>query len=330
MANYSELVNLVISKAGYAQPVTGGDNPVSDAEIIEYLNDAFAEMTKQIKGHEKYVRFTITAAGVIAITEPALPLPQPTISLVTPALVSLPSYKISDAYRIIQVENMTANMINTYDRVLYRIPYDQRRYALAFEDSDTYYRWVDGQARRGIVLLPKTITAVNDLAVTYGGRFTRYAVPAFTFTGTGVDNATLGGIYTGTDNIDLHIEIDGTAPDAFRWSIDGGVTWENTGVLLVAGAYTLGTTGLTLTWGTIILGHIVGDTWESAVIVPSLSYFEEEEQREYPVEYAAAMTMKDLKQVEWAESYGFAIRYLAKYLRNRESEDMESYYSMEE
>lgn len=334
MTDYTDLLALVVSKTGYATPVTGGDDPVSDNEIIEYLNDAFSHLTKGLGGHEKYVRFTITAAGVITVTVPALPLVQPSITLVTPALVSLPSYKISDAYKIIQIENMTANMINTADRVLYRIPYDQRQYALAFEDSDTYYRWVDGQARRGIVLLPKTITLENDLAVTYGGKFTRYAVGAVEFfTGAGLNDLTRNAAvnFTGNDGSTKTFWVridhgDPINPNTFEWSNDGGVTWEAHDVPITGTAQTL-EDGFTITFGAII-GHTTNNAWRWTATAPSLNYYEDEEMREYPVEYAAAMTMKDLKQVEWTDSYGYAQSLLKKFFRDRENEDMGSYYSM--
>ncbi len=85
-----------------------------------------------------------------------------------------------------------------------------------------------------------------------------------TFTGTGLNDATFGGTYTGDTNKTYRVEIDATgSPDTFKWSDDGGSTWQATGVAITGSAQTLND-GVTITF-TNTTGHTLGDYWESSV-----------------------------------------------------------------
>jgi hypothetical protein len=100
------------------------------------------------------------------------------------------------------------------------------------------------------------------------------AVGAAVFTGSGLDDATFGGTYTGTTDKTFRVKIDGTgAPDTFTWSDDGGSTWQATGVLITGAAQSLGD-GVTVTFGSTTL-HTLDDYWDSACTYdrrPSLHY----------------------------------------------------------
>lgn len=94
-------------------------------------------------------------------------------------------------------------------------------------------------------------------SVTLGG----YVGPDL-FTGVGLDDLTPGGTYSGNGSTDFRVEIDASvpSPDTFKWSNDGGVTWEATGVAITGAAQTL-ENGVTITFGAID-GHTVGDLWD--------------------------------------------------------------------
>jgi len=89
-------------------------------------------------------------------------------------------------------------------------------------------------------------------------------IPAAAFTGSGLDDATSGGTFKKADNMDIRVEIDLAAgTDTFKWSEDGGSTWEETGVAITGAAQTLGTTGVTVTFAATT-GHTLGDYWDIA------------------------------------------------------------------
>jgi hypothetical protein len=76
-----------------------------------------------------------------------------------------------------------------------------------------------------------------------------------------LDDATIGGTYSGTEPRDYVVEVDGTGtPDTFKWSNDGGATWSATTVDITAGTISL-ENGITVTFGATT-GHTLGDKWE--------------------------------------------------------------------
>lgn len=90
------------------------------------------------------------------------------------------------------------------------------------------------------------------------------SVGAPTFTGTGLNDLTRSGNYNGTWDDDLVVEIDGTGtPDTFKWSKNGGSSWEATGVAITGSAQLL-TDGIYVTFGATT-GHTAGDKWTMAV-----------------------------------------------------------------
>jgi len=81
------------------------------------------------------------------------------------------------------------------------------------------------------------------------------------FTGSGLNDLTKGGSYSlTTTDTSYVVEIDSSGtPDTFKWSDDGGVTWDATGVAITGSAQTLNN-GVTITFGATT-GHTVGDRW---------------------------------------------------------------------
>jgi len=83
----------------------------------------------------------------------------------------------------------------------------------------------------------------------------------FTFAGTGLNDMTVGGSFTYTDApLAYVVEIQSVgATDTFRWSDDGGVTWDATNVAITGAAQNLNN-GVTVTFGAKT-GHTVGSRW---------------------------------------------------------------------
>ncbi|GAI44328.1 unnamed protein product, partial [marine sediment metagenome] len=72
----------------------------------------------------------------------------------------------------------------------------------------------------------------------------------------------LGGTFTGASALSYEIEIDGgdpIDPNTFKWSDDGGSTWDATTVAITGSAQTLNN-GVTVTFGAMT-GHVTADSW---------------------------------------------------------------------
>jgi len=87
------------------------------------------------------------------------------------------------------------------------------------------------------------------------------SIAAVSFTGSGLDDATSGGTFSGSYDLDYVVEIDGEGePDTFKWSDDGGSTWDTETVNITGAAQTLNN-GVTITFAATT-GHTSGDKWE--------------------------------------------------------------------
>lgn len=84
-------------------------------------------------------------------------------------------------------------------------------------------------------------------------------VGAATHTGSGLDDMTTGGTYTGTKDRTFRVQIDGTGtPDTIKWSDDEGVTWHAETMAIATTTYIR--YGIELTFGATT-GHTSGDYW---------------------------------------------------------------------
>lgn len=94
-------------------------------------------------------------------------------------------------------------------------------------------------AREGIVIVSKTVEAP-------------------VFTGTGLNDMTTGGEFTGDADIEFEVEIDATGtPDTFKWSKDG--VEQDTGVSITGSDQTL-SDGVTVTFDATT-GHTLAEKW---------------------------------------------------------------------
>lgn len=80
------------------------------------------------------------------------------------------------------------------------------------------------------------------------------------FSGSGLNDVTWGSSCSSASTRDYVVEIDGTGtPDTFRWSVDGGSTWEASTVSITGASQTLDQ-GQTITFAATT-GHTSGDRW---------------------------------------------------------------------
>lgn len=90
------------------------------------------------------------------------------------------------------------------------------------------------------------------------------------FSGTGVDDLTASGSFAESADVHFVVEIDGgdpTSPNTFKWSDDGGETWDATGVAITGAPQLLGhNVSVTLAATT---GHVTGDRWTFTAVASS-------------------------------------------------------------
>jgi len=121
----------------------------------------------------------------------------------------------------------------------------------AHNDSTTTFTFKEGYLASRIVADSPLVLFTQDIG-------------ADVFTGGGLDDLTTGGIYDGFKvKTNYRVEIDGTgSPDTFRWSNDGGSTWEQETIGITGSAQAL-EYGLTITFGATT-GHTINNYWDFA------------------------------------------------------------------
>jgi len=107
----------------------------------------------------------------------------------------------------------------------------------------------------------------NDIDISVAGKFlhitgvSQVNIPATTqITGSGLDDITTGGTFTGTTKTTYLVTVNGTpSPDTFTVLQDGRVIQGTTNI--TGSAQSIGTDGVTITWGATE-GHTNGDQWK--------------------------------------------------------------------
>lgn len=143
---------------------------------------------------------------------------------------------------------------------------------LSQAQSQKFMRLVDAETGNvvQIELIDTGLTTVDGIPIftvgvgSSGGGFNVIIVSKtigeVTFTGAGVDDMINGGEFTGPQDRTFTVEIDLAAgTDTFRWSIDGGTTWEAEDVPITGNPQTL-QEGVTIEFATTT-GHTLGDQW---------------------------------------------------------------------
>lgn len=125
-------------------------------------------------------------------------------------------------------------------------------------DGGATWLWHDGTS--WATMLESEFATKGIEYMSWGWYVTR-AEPV-TFTGTGADDATFEFTTIQSNGTNYVIEIDGgdpTDPNTFKWSNDGGSTWEATGVAITGTAQLLDL-GTYVVFGATT-GHVTGDNW---------------------------------------------------------------------
>ena len=92
---------------------------------------------------------------------------------------------------------------------------------------------------------------------------TYFTLPSLAFNGGGLNDLYVWGDFSNASSISYKVEIDGTgSPDTFKWSDDGGVSWDGTEVSIPLnyGEYFL-SNGMKVQFSYMGEGHTVGDFW---------------------------------------------------------------------
>ena len=316
--NIQGLVDLVRTYIGFPTPQTGGDDRLDNLDIIRWINDGFDKMVGEVGGLEAYTEFTITDAGVIVVTEPAAGENPPTIALNNPPLSDYGLFKISDALSYVKFRNKTTELEDDSRRILVRRSINNPHRQEIYNNAQDYYDSYDLVGTSGFCLMPFTVNETNTIGVGYKKKFRRlnFSTPEFHGLGT-LNDITLGGVYTGTSDIQLRIQMDGgTNPQTYKWSIDNGTTWVASGVSMSTTATALGNYGITVKWGAVT-GHNLHDFWNSDVNVEPLTDFTEDEQSGFPVHYACWQVSKQIRDMDGLVFMQDAMRYMNEWIEGR-------------
>ncbi len=134
---------------------------------------------------------------------------------------------------------------------------------LEADEALTIYGANPGEWNDDISVRIRKYYASENLIPLYIGPYT---FTAFTFTGSGADDCAIdpSADYTGTATMlaqtyRVEIDLSGT-PDEFKWSKDGGTTWEAENVAITGAAQEL-EDGVIIAFGTTT-GHTLGDYWD--------------------------------------------------------------------
>lgn len=150
--------------------------------------------------------------------------------------------------------------------------------------------------------------ALNRIAL-QGLQDVSKTIGAITFTGSGLEDMTNSGVFTGTDDRAFVVEIDGTGtPDTFKWSKDGGVTYEATEVPITGSDQVLAE-GITIKFEATT-GHTLADIWEfdAKTADPGISVKESVEIMSEASIGAAASALSDAFDIRLLKSLALTVK----------------------
>jgi hypothetical protein len=134
--------------------------------------------------------------------------------------------------------------------------------------TNNYGLLVDNQSSVSVnAYAMKTGLGKNSLGDRLTVKSNAAAVQPITFTGSGLNDATSGGTYTGISDFTYCVKIDATGtPDTFSWGTAGSCTSGATGVSITGSAQTL-SLGVTITFAATT-GHTNTDHWDFTAYAP--------------------------------------------------------------
>ena len=295
------LINAAKKAVGFPKARTGGTDRWTDYEIVDWISDGFDAMVGEVGGLEAYAEFTITSAGVIAVTKPGATQNPPTIAARNPQLADYKLISVSDALSYVKFRNMTAGILDDERRILRRHSINDSLRQEIYNNAQDYYDSYDLIGISGFALMPFTVNVTNTIGVGYKKKFRRlnFSDPVMTGFGT-LNDLTIEGIYTGKIDRKLRVQFHVTPglpnPDKYRYSWDDGVTWTASDVVATTTAASIGY-GLTVKWGAVT-GHTLLDYWNSDVNVSSLDDFDIVDQKGYPLLWAAYNMARDIRDID--------------------------------
>lgn len=327
--NAYELITAVRRMVGFPEPKRNADDPLSNGDILDRINVGYKHIVNVLNGVPAYVEFTVETDGTLAVTKSNS---DPVI--VTGDIVKneydFTYYKFPDIKAIGVLENLTDSAYKSDDRLMRNVSRYDRSKQGSFHESTDYFYYYDVDKRNGIAFFPKTLNKQNTIGLHYRQnvadlrskiindtvQYTQ-AVP-----GTGKDDMTISGNYTGTAMLDVRVIIDTVSPDngkiydTFKLSFDGGLTWFAPSIEITGIAQTYGTYNIYITFESTT-GHVVGDYWDFSVW-PNTSahaFFDDTDMLGYPVCYAAYMTSKLTGFGDASDLLNDAMRELADFKR---------------
>lgn len=291
-------IAMVRELVGFVSPVVvGGADKLNDTSILRWVNDWYAKMVSAVYGMPVYLELVITGlgnTGIIAIGA----------SNSTPPVLAADIVKTVEDFTFLSwpnirsvgsVINRTADIADTdraiMNRVSRSIPYLQN----VFRGTDEYYTCFDYESGKGLVLLP-TITKPNTVRINYKQNFIRCRADSgpgtVVFTGTGLNDMTASGLYTGSADATIRVEIQSNGtPDKFRWAKDydpGAPVWNTSNVNITGLDQTeVAAEGISVKFAATT-GHTIGTYWEFPVYKQDTpgAFFEEDDVMA-PVNHAA-------------------------------------------
>ena len=287
--NADDAIDLVRGLIGLPDPEAGGEDLLSDRQILHWLNDGFSKLAKAVYGFPAYLEFTVTNAGVYTVTK-STSTPAVTTGLLTTLIEDRTWHNFPNVRSWTNFLNLTNVPAPTEGRLLEKMDLEDPRFQEAYVTPLDYFFGFSLDAERGFLLLPDAINLTNTVGIRYKQKNIRmHSARVFpeggdiTFTGVGLNDLTLAGTFLGGATYHCRIIIDSVTPDKFKVSYDGGATWS---AAILCGTSAALSYGMTCTLATT--GHTATNYWSFDLIptdnIPALLDVDD---CEYPQMWAA-------------------------------------------
>jgi len=326
MLSMQRAIDEVRFLVGTPAPVSNGADLLSDERILKWLNEGYAKLVDMMMGAPVYLEFTYTpgAPPTIEVTKSTSdPIVEDTD--ITSIVEEFTWYKFPSVRSLGVFKNLTSGFASINYGVMELVDSHDPGSPYVVQDAQTYFLAYGIDKTKGMVLLPQDVTQVNTVGIHYRQKFQRLHIAALqspvVFTGTGLEDMTESGTFTGLVDTLFEITISDAAssPNKFQYiySLDNGENWSGVVELPCS------TTGTTLIWGIVVTfgaltGHTLGDQWDFTAYPDDTppSYFDDEDEK-YPIAYAGRMCcigLEDTKITLFENDMNLA---LSEFMRRR-------------
>ena len=168
----TELIALTRHIVGFDAPPPGGEDKLSDTDILRWLNDRFKKMVDSVFGIPVYLSLTIATDGTIVVAD------SNSDPLITDGLM----VKTAEDYTYLSWPNLrsmgrpinrTTEIAKSDAAPLERVNRNEPMWQYRFRNSGAYYEYYDYVPGKGLVLLPITITTENAIKIPYKQDYVR-------------------------------------------------------------------------------------------------------------------------------------------------------------